>query len=126
MLNLKIYLSSKLHNFVLHLPRYLIIFFQFRSLSLSDIIPESKLRARPPSVSETVETTSSCAGSKRTQHLSETSDGGSTDSSGCDYFSDECDVLQEMFPESSFLEVGFDALFLRTKKKHFTMHCVFV
>lgn len=74
-----------------------------RSLSLSDIIPESKLRARPPSISDGVETSSNNA--KRTQHLSETSDCGSTDSSGCDFFSDECDVLQEMFPESSFLEV---------------------
>ena len=74
---------------------------------MSDIIPESKLRARPPSVSESVEATS-----KRTQHLSETSDGGSTDSSGCDFFSDECDVLQEMFPESSFLEV--ETLFVRS------------
>lgn len=63
------------------------------------------MRARPPSVSESVETSSSNNSNKRTQHLSETSDGGSTDSSGCDFFSDECDVLQEMFPESSFLEV---------------------
>lgn len=69
---------------------------------MSDIIPESKLRARPPSVSEDANSTNS----KRTQHLSETSDGGSTDSSGCDFFSDECDVLQEMFADSSFLEVG--------------------
>ncbi|KAJ6637306.1 CUE domain-containing protein 2 [Pseudolycoriella hygida] len=74
-----------------------------KSLSLSDIIPESKLRARPPSISDGVETSSNNA--KRTQHLSETSDCGSTDSSGCDFFSDECDVLQEMFPESSFMEV---------------------
>uniref|UniRef100_A0A1B0CF35 CUE domain-containing protein n=1 Tax=Lutzomyia longipalpis TaxID=7200 RepID=A0A1B0CF35_LUTLO len=42
---------------------------------------------------------------KRVQHLSETSDGGSTDSSSCDFFSEECDALQEMFPESTYLEV---------------------
>ncbi|CAD7084739.1 unnamed protein product [Hermetia illucens] len=73
------------------------------NLSLSDIIPEVKLRARPPSVSESTEPAQTHV--KRVQHLSETSDGGSTDSSSCDFFSDECDVLQEMFPESSYLEV---------------------
>lgn len=77
-----------------------------QSLSLSDIIPESKLRARPSSISEKDD----CSGQgsvpgKRSQHLSETSDCGSTDSSGCDYFLDECEVLQEMFPETSYVEV---------------------
>ena len=43
---------------------------------------------------------------KRVQHLSETSDCGSTDSSNCDLYIDECDALQEMFPESSLIEVG--------------------
>lgn len=42
---------------------------------------------------------------KRVQHLSETSDCGSTDSSTCDFWVDECDLLQEMFPDSSLLEV---------------------
>lgn len=42
---------------------------------------------------------------ERVQLLSETSDCGSTDSSTFDFFSDECDTLQEMFPESSPLEV---------------------
>uniref|UniRef100_A0A6B2EBM8 CUE domain-containing protein 2 n=1 Tax=Phlebotomus kandelakii TaxID=1109342 RepID=A0A6B2EBM8_9DIPT len=69
------------------------------SLNLADILPETKLRARPPAI-PTAE-----AAVKRVQHLSETSDGGSTDSSSCDFFSDECDALQEMFPESTFLEV---------------------
>lgn len=61
------------------------------SLSLSDIIPEEKLVAQKHP--------------ERIQHLSETSDGGSTDSSNCDFYSDECDILQEMFPETSYLEV---------------------
>ncbi|XP_055906083.1 CUE domain-containing protein 2 [Eupeodes corollae] len=76
------------------------------SLSLSDIIPESKLRARPSSISEKDECSGLGSGTgKRAQHLSETSDCGSTDSSGCDYFLDECEVLQEMFPETSYVEV---------------------
>lgn len=77
-----------------------------QSLSLSDIIPESKLRARPSSISEKDECSGLGSGNgKRSQHLSETSDCGSTDSSGCDYFLDECEVLQEMFPETSYVEV---------------------
>lgn len=78
----------------------------FRSLTLSEIIPEALLRGRPPSLSDSAGS-SDTSSSKRTQHLSETSDGGSTDSSSgcCDYFTEECDVLQEMFPDSSFLEV---------------------
>ncbi|XP_055377409.1 CUE domain-containing protein 2-A [Condylostylus longicornis] len=60
------------------------------SLSLSDIIPEEKL------VNQKHE---------RVKHLSETSDGGSTDSSNCDFFSEECDILQEMFPDTCYLEV---------------------
>lgn len=109
-----------------------------KSLSLSEMLPESIRRARPPSVSEqttplaaaadislvpiattlgqhlpaaatlTTQSNPTSGVGKRTQHLSETSDGGSTDSStGCcaDFFTDECDVLQEMFPDSSFLEV---------------------
>ncbi|XP_030369913.1 CUE domain-containing protein 2 [Scaptodrosophila lebanonensis] len=79
------------------------------SLSLSDIIPESKLRARNSSISEKDElsSNSSSGGSKRAQHLSETSDGGSTDSSSstCDYFMDETEVLQEMFPDTAYVEV---------------------
>ena len=66
----------------------------YSSLSLSDIIPEEKLVAQKHL--------------ERVQHLSETSDGGSTDSSNCDFFSYECDILQEMFPETSYLEVRLD------------------
>jgi len=83
------------------------------SLSLSSIIPESKLRARNSSTSEKDELSSNSSSSggggsnKRSQHLSETSDGGSTDSSSstCDYFLDETEVLQEMFPDSAIAEV---------------------
>lgn len=83
----------------------------YSSLSLSDIIPEVKLLGRPPSILECSE--GATTQMKRVQHLSETSDGGgSTDSSNCDFFSDECDVLQEMFADSSFLEVSFCLAFL--------------
>lgn len=80
------------------------------SLSLSDIIPESKLRARNASISEKDEhaingSGAGGAGPKRAQHLSETSDGGSTDSSTCDYYLDEAEVLQEMFPDTAYVEV---------------------
>lgn len=43
---------------------------------------------------------------KRTQKLSEMSDGGSTDSSCCDFL-DEIDILQEMFPHVCSIEVSF-------------------
>lgn len=62
-----------------------------------------KVRSRPQSITEVNDTNSSQG--KRLQSLSETSDVGSTDSSNCDFFSDECEVLQEMFPDSYFLEV---------------------
>ncbi|XP_067619701.1 CUE domain-containing protein 2 [Eurosta solidaginis] len=79
------------------------------SLSLSDIIPESKLRARNSSISDKDDLLlnggTGGAGPKRSQHLSETSDGGSTDSSTCDYFLDEAEVLQEMFPDTAYVEV---------------------
>ncbi|XP_065093988.1 CUE domain-containing protein 2 [Ochlerotatus camptorhynchus] len=76
------------------------------SLSLADILPEEKLRGRQSSISESEQTANGggCQ-PKRVQHLSETSDAGSTDSSNCDLFSEECEVLQEMFPESSLIEV---------------------
>lgn len=75
------------------------------SLSLADILPEEKLRGRQSSVSEAEPTANGGSQPKRVQHLSETSDAGSTDSSNCDLFSEECEVLQEMFPESSLIEV---------------------
>ncbi|XP_037950478.1 CUE domain-containing protein 2-like [Teleopsis dalmanni] len=79
------------------------------ALSLSDIIPESKLRARKTSSSEKDDFSlnGSCVGGhKRSQHLSETSDGGSTDSSStCEYFLDEAEALQEMFPDTAYVEV---------------------
>ncbi|XP_055585802.1 CUE domain-containing protein 2 isoform X3 [Uranotaenia lowii] len=77
------------------------------SLCLADILPEEKLRGRQSSISEgePAANGSACNPQKRVQHLSETSDAGSTDSSNCDLFSEECEVLQEMFPESSLIEV---------------------
>lgn len=79
------------------------------SLSLADILPEEKLRGRQSSLSESDHAANGGGGGnapKRVQHLSETSDAGSTDSSNCDLFAEECEVLQEMFPESSLIEVG--------------------
>lgn len=80
------------------------------SLSLTELIPEDKLCGRR--ISETADSEAATGekqqqlSNKRTQHLSETgSDGGSTDSSSCDLFSEECDILQEMFPETCFIEV---------------------
>uniref|UniRef100_A0A1B0F9Q8 CUE domain-containing protein n=2 Tax=Glossina TaxID=44049 RepID=A0A1B0F9Q8_GLOMM len=78
------------------------------SLSLSDIIPEPKLRPRNTSSSDKEEINSdrTSGSQKRSQHLSETSDGGSTDSSStCDYFLNEAEILQEMFPDSAYVEV---------------------
>lgn len=45
---------------------------------------------------------------KRVHKLSEMSDGGSTDSSCCD-FPDEMDILQEMFPSVCTIEVCLDS-----------------
>lgn len=75
---------------------------------MSDIIPESKLRARKVSSSDKDDLFSfNGSGNvpKRAQHLSETSDCGSTDSSTCDYFLEETEALQEMFPDTSYVEV---------------------
>lgn len=106
---------------MLHLYYFLYVintFFFNSELSLSNIIPESKLRARNSSISEKDELSSNNSSSsgngnggchgKRSQHLSETSDGGSTDSSSsnCDYFLDEAEVLQEMFPDTAYVEVS--------------------
>ena len=64
--------------------------FSLADLSLNEITTKA---ATPPLKKE------------RVQLLSETSDCGSTDSSTFDFFSDECDMLQEMFPDTSPLEV---------------------
>lgn len=97
-----------------------------KTLSLSEMLPETATvppTAVQPAAAATTVTANhgnhhngsvlvlggNSGGHKRTQHLSETSDGGSTDSStGCcaaDFFTEECDQLQEMFPDSSYLEV---------------------
>ncbi|KAL5284898.1 CUEDC2 family protein [Megaselia abdita] len=75
---------------------------QLASLKLSDIIPESKLKRRDSSAQEKEEPVT--RNSRRSQHLSETSDPGSTDSSNYDYFM-ECESLQEIFPNSCYLEI---------------------
>lgn len=83
-----------------------------RSLSLSDMLPEPAIASSPTSAAAASPVAAATAGAhggqRRTQHLSETSDGGSTDSSSScctDFFTEECDKLQEMFPNSSYLEV---------------------
>nr|CAI5863502.1 unnamed protein product [Callosobruchus analis] len=64
-------------------------------ISLPEILPKTKCRTLSITEEEVP---------KRTHKLSEVSDGGSTDSSCCD-FSDEMDVLQEMFPTVCAIEV---------------------
>jgi hypothetical protein len=102
-------------------------------LSLADLIPEEKLLAtRTTSISEASDNgVAAQPPVKRIQHLSETSDGGSTDSSSnCDVFGEECDVLQEMFPDSSFIEVRIRTLFIEFRQfskpfVHFQVkHCI--
>lgn len=46
-------------------------------------------------------------GHKRTQHLSETSDGSGSTDSNCDLFLEENERLQEMFPESTSTEIKY-------------------
>lgn len=85
-----------------------------RSLSLSAMLPEPVAPVPVTAATQATPANGNGGGGgggnnhKRTQHLSETSDGGSTDSStSCcaDFYTDECDLLQEMFPDSSYLEV---------------------
>ncbi|XP_066144192.1 CUE domain-containing protein 2 isoform X2 [Euwallacea fornicatus] len=74
---------------------------EVKSSGLEIILPEvvsNKPKPRSHSNSESVETP------KRVHKLSEMSDGGSTDSSCCD-FPDEMDILQEMFPSVCAIEV---------------------
>lgn len=77
---------------------------------MTDMIPEEKLRGRQPNnplpLSECPESNGHV---KRKQNLSlsETSDGsGSTDSTG-DLFLEEYDRLQEIFPESTSMEIKY-------------------
>ncbi|CAH1107901.1 unnamed protein product [Psylliodes chrysocephalus] len=65
-------------------------------ISLPEIVPKNKAR--------TVSVTSETDVPKRVHKLSEMSDGGSTDSSCCE-FPDEMDILQEMFPTVCNIEV---------------------
>ncbi len=74
---------------------------------MSDFIPEEKLLGRQVSSTSTNELESNNGHIKRIQHLSETSDGsGSTDST-TDLFLEECDRLQEMFPECTSMEIKY-------------------
>lgn len=74
---------------------------------MTDLIPEEKLRGRQPHNSVSSIDSTDADGNKRIQHLSETSDtSGSTDSN-CDLFLEEYDRLQEMFPESTNMEIKY-------------------
>ncbi|CAG9767774.1 unnamed protein product [Ceutorhynchus assimilis] len=66
-------------------------------ISFAEVVP-NKTKPRSHNNSESFETP------KRVHKLSEMSDGGSTDSSCCDY-PDEMDILQEMFPSICTIEV---------------------
>ncbi|XP_044740522.1 CUE domain-containing protein 2 [Chrysoperla carnea] len=71
-------------------------------LSLPDILPTIKPRSHTNSESSILQEPTN---NKRVHHISETSDGGSTDSSCYDFFSEEIDILQEMFPDVCSMEV---------------------
>ena len=79
-------------------------------MSLSDIMPQPKLRTRNTSISDK-DDASSNQQNKRSQHLSETSDCGSTDSSNGDFFTEEAEILHEMFPDTAYVEVKKNKLF---------------
>lgn len=67
-------------------------------ISLPEIVPKTK--PRPLDLNRDIDLP------KRVHKLSEMSDGGSTDSSCCDFL-DEIDILQEMFPTVCSIEVSF-------------------
>lgn len=72
------------------------------------MIPEEKLKGRQVSVCSASSSAEICeTNGGRVKHLSETSDAGSTDSSNCDVYTEECDALQEMFPESTYIEIKY-------------------
>lgn len=75
---------------------------------MNDLIPEEKLRGRQPNNSTSSTECSETNGHiKRIQHLSETSDGSGSTDSNCDLFIEEYDRLQEMFPESTSMEIKY-------------------
>lgn len=79
----------------------------FRSFNLTDLIPEEKLRGRQPIQSVSSNDSTDDGGHiKRIQHLSETSDGSGSTDSNYDLFM-EYDRLQEMFPESTSMEIKY-------------------
>lgn len=75
-----------------------------REISLSPYLAELSLSSVGASGESTKSATPPLK-KERVQLLSETSDCGSTDSSTFDFFGEECDMLQEMFPDTSPLEV---------------------
>ena len=92
------------------------------SLSLVDMIPEEKLRGRHSSESD--REGMGHDSHKRTHRLSD-SDGGSTEGCNYDLFAEQCDILQEMFPDSSFIEVcarGKKGSVCATRMYHFLLH----
>lgn len=72
------------------------------------MIPEEKLRGRQLNSSnasnECLEDNSHV---RRIQHISETSDGSGSTDSNCDLFLEEFDRLQEIFPESTSMEIKY-------------------
>lgn len=63
-----------------------------------------KIRNRPQLLSE-ISPIDEISNQTKRMLMSESSNVVSTENSSCETFSNECDVLQEMFPESYFLEV---------------------
>lgn len=69
--------------------------FIFRTLRLSDIIPESKLVSKPnPDTIDLNKIVLNSSDTTNTHKLNK-----------CDFFEEECSALQEIFPESSILEI---------------------
>lgn len=75
---------------------------------MTDLIPEEKLRGRQPNLSvSSNECSETNEHIKRIQHLSETSDGSGSTDSNYDLFLEEYDRLQEIFPESTSMEIKY-------------------
>lgn len=70
----------------------IMIFLLNRPLRLSDIIPESKLLSKPLHPVDS-------------NNVNNDHDTNTSDLNACDFFTEECEALREIFPESSYLEL---------------------
>lgn len=70
-----------------------------RTFRLADIIPESKLLSKPPVQTDCTNET------EKHNNYAKSIDDSSNELNTCDLFTEECVALQEIFPESSILEI---------------------